>query len=88
VDILLVPMRDTPFNRCQSDRRLVEAGARRLPWIASPIPAFITWETGGLIADTPDEWFSHLGQLILDPDLRSTLGQAGWRKAESREMVI
>jgi len=86
VDILLVPMRDTPFNRCQSDRRLVEAGARRLPWIASPIPAFITWETGGLIADTPDEWFSHLNQLILDPDLRSTLGQAGWRKAESREM--
>jgi glycosyltransferase involved in cell wall biosynthesis len=86
VDILLVPMRDTPFNRCQSDRRLVEAGARRLPWIASPIPAFVAWEAGGLIADTPDEWFSYLRQLILDADLRSTLGQAGWRKAETREM--
>jgi glycosyltransferase involved in cell wall biosynthesis len=86
VDILLVPMCDTPFNRCQSDRRLVEAGARRLPWIASPIPAFVTWEAGGFIANTPDEWFSHMRQLVLDPNLRSTLSQAGWRKAESREM--
>jgi glycosyltransferase involved in cell wall biosynthesis len=86
VDILMVPLRDTPFNRARSDRRLMEAGARRVPWVASPIPAYITWEAGGLIAYSAEDWVSHLRQLILDADLRTSLGQAGWRKAEQREM--
>jgi len=86
VDILLAPMRETLYNQMRSDRRLMEAGARRIPWIASPIPAFLEWKVGGLIARTPEEWIDHLRQLILDADMRASLGQEGWKKAEGREI--
>jgi glycosyltransferase involved in cell wall biosynthesis len=46
LDILLVPLRSTPYNSSLPDTILVEAGARGLPWIASPIPAFRNWMTG------------------------------------------
>jgi glycosyltransferase involved in cell wall biosynthesis len=86
IDILLVPLRDTLFNRMQSDLRLMEAGIRRIPWIASPMPAFIAWGAGGYIAYTDEDWVTHLRTLVQEPKLRSSLGNEGWRKAEQREM--
>ena len=86
MDILLVPMRDTLFNRMQSDMRLMEAGIRRIPWIASPMPAFLAWSAGGLITHNPEDWVTHLRQLVQEPQLRISLGNEGWQKAEQREM--
>ncbi len=87
MDLLMLPMRDTLFNQTRSDRRLMEAGARRIPWVASPMPSYTAWEAGGLIAQSPDDWTIHLRRLVLDPTLRMTLGAAGYRKSETREMV-
>ncbi len=86
IDLLLVPSRNTPYNRSFSDRRYVEAGARCIPWIGSPLPSAISWGVGGLIANSLDEWYLHLRQLILDPELRVALGQNGRQYAEEREM--
>jgi glycosyltransferase involved in cell wall biosynthesis len=86
IDVLMAPLRNTPFNQNQSDRQLMEAGIRRIPWVASPIPAFTSWGEGGLLARAPEEWHTHLRQLVLEPKLRSSLGDAGRRKAEGREM--
>jgi len=86
IDILLVPLRNTPFNATQCDDRLMEAGLRGIPWVASPVPAFIEWGQGGLVASAPDEWHSHLRQIMRDETSRATLGMAGRMKAESREM--
>jgi len=86
MDILLVPLRDTLFNRMQSDLRLMEAGIRRIPWIASPMPAFVAWGAGGYIAYTDEDWVTHLRALVQEPKLRTSLGNEGWRKAEQREM--
>jgi glycosyltransferase involved in cell wall biosynthesis len=86
VDILLVPMRDTVYNRTRSDRRLMEAGIRGIPWVASALPAYSRWKEGGLIANAAEEWVLHLRQLIDDPKLRTMLGQQGIQKAEEREM--
>jgi hypothetical protein len=86
VDILFVPLRNTPYNRAASDRRLMEAGVRGIPWVASPVPAFTAWNVGGLIAHTADEWHTNLRQLMLDAGLRSSLGQSGRKRAEIREM--
>jgi hypothetical protein len=86
VDILLVPMRPTPFNQSLSDLRLMEAGVRSLPWLASPIPAYESWGEGGLLARTSDEWSAGLRQLIVDAGRRAELEQAGRRQAEEREM--
>jgi glycosyltransferase involved in cell wall biosynthesis len=86
VDVLLVPLRATPFNQGVSDLRLVEAGIRGVPWIASPLPAYEAWGEGGLLARTPNEWYAGLRQLVTEADRRAALGQAGRQQAEEREM--
>lgn len=84
-DVLLAPLRDTEYNRSQSDLKLVEAGVRRIPWVASPSPAYRAWGAGGLWADKPGEWLDALKKLVNDSALRQTLGQAGRQKAETRD---
>ena len=84
IDILLVPLRNTPFNDSLSDRRLVEASVHGIPWVASPIPAHVAWKAGGLVANTLDEWHTHLRQLIQDSDLRSLLSWTGRELAKTR----
>lgn len=86
IDILLVPYRNTPFNRSRSDHLLVDAGALGIPWIGSPITAHLNWSSGGLIANTPDEWHTYLRQLILDNELRASLSNAGLVKSKVRKM--
>jgi tetratricopeptide (TPR) repeat protein len=85
IDILLVPLRNTPFNRTMSDRRLMEAGVRGIPWLAAPTPGHTAWGAGGLIANTRHDWHVYLRQLVLDPELRHELGQAGRQRAAGRE---
>ncbi len=46
-DILLVPLRENAYNRSRSDLPLLEAGIRRIPWVAAPVPSFEEWEAGG-----------------------------------------
>jgi glycosyltransferase involved in cell wall biosynthesis len=86
LDILLVPLRNLPYNLSLPDTTLVEAGARGIPWIASPIPAFRSWDAGGLISESPDEWHLNLRHLVMDADLRARLGKAGKQAAQTREM--
>lgn len=87
LDVLLVPLRDTDFNRAQSDERLMQAGARRVPWVASPIPAHLAWGVGGLIAAERDEWYLQLRKLVTSPEVRATLALVGRQRAEEREMT-
>jgi len=84
-DVVLAPMRETRYNQAKSDLRLVEAGVRRIPWVASPTPAHAEWGVGGLLADKPGEWLQALKKLVNDGALRQTLGRAGRQKAETRE---
>jgi glycosyltransferase involved in cell wall biosynthesis len=88
IDIMLAPLRNTPYNRSKSDHLLVEAGALGIPWIGSPITSHVNWASGGLIANTPDEWHTYLRQLIMDNELRATIGNAGLIKAASRKMSM
>lgn len=85
VDILMAPLRNLPFNRSLSDLPLVEAGIRGIPWVASSIPSFVAWNTGGLLVNAVDEWHTALRQLVLDENLRAVLGQSGRQKASERE---
>ncbi|MCI0520737.1 MAG: tetratricopeptide repeat protein [Chloroflexi bacterium] len=84
MDIVIAPLRNTPFNNLLSDRPLLEAGMQGIPWVASPTPAYLEWREGGLIANTPDEWHTHLRQLVLDANVRATLGWTGGQKARQR----
>jgi glycosyltransferase involved in cell wall biosynthesis len=86
IDVLLNPMRKIAYNFSLSDRLLMEAGVRCVPWIASPFPASIAWSAGGIIANTPEDWHSYLRWLLLDQNIREKLGNMGHKKAEKREM--
>ena len=46
----ILHLRSKPFNLSLSDRLLMEAGIRRIPRVASSIPAFVDWSVGDLIA--------------------------------------
>ncbi|MCX6079937.1 MAG: tetratricopeptide repeat protein [Chloroflexi bacterium] len=86
IDILMVPLRNTPYNISFPDTILVEAGAKGIPWIASPIPSFRRWVAGGIISESLDEWHLNLRHLVMDRDLRNNLAKAGQSAAKTREM--
>lgn len=86
LDVLLVPLRNIPYNLSVPDTALMQAGARGIPWMASAMPAFRRWGKGGMISESLDEWHLNLRHLILDPDLRRRLGAQGRSTADAREM--
>lgn len=86
IDVLLVPLRTLPYNISLPDTILVEAGAKGIPWIASPISSFRRWQAGGIISESLDEWHLNLRHLIMDDEIRRTLGEAGKHAAKTREM--
>lgn len=82
-DMLLAPLEDTEFNRYKSDIKLVEAGARGIPWIASPLPQYERWATGGIL--TPDSgWIGSLMALIDNGEFRQSLAEQGKAQALTR----
>jgi glycosyltransferase involved in cell wall biosynthesis len=83
-DVLLVPLRENAFNQARSDRALMEAGVRRLPWIATPVPSYREWAAGGMYAREPGDWAAALTRLAQDAPLRMALGEEGRKKAEAR----
>jgi glycosyltransferase involved in cell wall biosynthesis len=85
MDMIFVPLRNIPFNRACSDQILVEAGVRRIPWVASAMPAFQDWGEGGLIAESDEDWFACLRRLASNEGLRTELSQKGYEKALQRE---
>ena len=88
IDILLVPLNSTPYHLVSTDRLLMQASLKGIPWIASPMPDYIRWQAGGVTAENPDEWHSYLRQFIQDKELRISLGQSGKKHALLREDVI
>ena len=88
MDIVLAPSRKTTLNHMRSDEILMYSGIKKIPWAASPIPAALNWERGGLICSTLEEWHSGLRHLILDRDLRHSLGNEGFHIAARREMLV
>jgi len=84
-DILLAPLRNNVFNQAKSDIKLLEAGIRRIPWVASPVEAYRAWGAGGVLAETEGDWYTALKTLVDDAGLRRELGEAGRNLAEKRE---
>jgi len=86
-DVLLIPLRDNPFNQAISDMLLLEAGVLRIPWLASPVQAYQEWGEGGLLVDKGG-WCEAIAKLVNDENLRIELGRKGREKAEKREKEI
>ncbi len=84
-DVLLLPYQASDYNERRADIPLLEAGIRRIPWIATSNPAFRAWGTGGLFVEKGQDWYELLKKVVRDSGLRTDLGNAGRRKAEERE---
>lgn len=77
MDIALAPAGKSLFFRGKSDLRWLEAGALGIPLIADPtVYSKITPGVDGFHAETPQEVYQHLTDLVLDAELRISVGAA------------
>jgi glycosyltransferase involved in cell wall biosynthesis len=74
-DVALAPLKDSFFNQCKSNLKVLEAGAKRVPIIASninpykPCPHVIK-------ASNSSEWYSQMKRLAKDAIYRKEYGEA------------
>lgn len=86
-DCLLVPLENTYFNAAKSDIKLVDAGAKGIPFVATPLPAYKDWGKGGLYAETEEEWYECLATLAVNNANDGTwIARQGHEKAMEREI--
>ena len=87
-DVMLAPLLDNEFNRAKSDIKLVDAGAKGIPFICSDMPVYTNWPGGGIaIPDEDKSWYESMALLIEDKDLYRTLAHNGREAAKLREMT-
>jgi len=86
MDIWLAPLQYNDFNLAKSDIKLVDAGVKGIPFIASPLPFYMDWGGGGIIAESSDAWREALTELVTDQELREGYGKEGRKLADEREM--
>ncbi len=86
LDIGIMPLPDAPWERGKCGYKLIQYMACSLPVVASPVGVnveIVHPGQNGFLADTPDEWMSHLEQLIMDADLRARMGAVGRKNVEA-----
>jgi hypothetical protein len=72
MDIGIVPLRDTPFNRAKSAIKGLEYAAAGVPFIAQNLDSYASLRNDlgvGRIAKRPTDWIRHIKEL-LDVDIR------------------
>jgi glycosyltransferase involved in cell wall biosynthesis len=90
-DIGLMPLPDgQPWMRYKCGLKLLQYMAIGIPGVATPIGVnsqIVDNARNGFLAATTGQWQSALEQLLLDSDLRRTLGQAARRTVEAEYSV-
>ena len=73
-DIALLPLNDTPFNRCKSDIKLIECASAQVAIICSETVYATKPEHQELVvfASTQEEWKEAITKLVKDSQLRQT----------------
>jgi len=57
----IAPLEDTPFNRCKSALKVIEAGCFGVPTVASPIGDFLRVATEGVLyAAGEEQWYTQM----------------------------
>jgi SAM-dependent methyltransferase/glycosyltransferase involved in cell wall biosynthesis len=77
-EISFMPLADTPFNRCKSDLKFIEAAAFRVTPLASDVVYSATVQDGrtGVLFRTPEELVQRLMRLIANPDAGRAIADA------------
>ncbi len=84
VDINLVPLEDTLFNRAKSENKWLEAALVKVPTIASNVGAFrkmIRDGVDGILCDNiEDEWYEKLALMISDARMRKIIAEQAYER--------
>lgn len=90
VDIGIMPLQNAPFQRGKCGYKLIQYMACSLPVVASPVginTTLVKHGVNGFLAESEEQWYVALGQLLKDACLRYRMGQAG-RKMVERDYCI
>jgi glycosyltransferase involved in cell wall biosynthesis len=90
VDVNLIPLEDTFFNRAKSENKWVEAALVKVPSIASDVGALHdSIEDGsGILCETVDDWYEALVRLHDDPELRASIGEHAYATCIDRHTTL
>jgi SAM-dependent methyltransferase len=88
-EVSFMPLADTPFNRCKSDLKFVEAAAHRVVALASPVAYADSIEDGvtGLLFRSPQELQQRLLRLVANPALGRGIGEAARQHVAAHRMM-
>lgn len=90
VDVNLIPLRDTIFNRAKSENKWVEAALVKVPSIASNVGALadsIRNDVDGVLCDAPDSWSRELESLYLDTDRRRRIAECAFEVCKNERLT-
>lgn len=76
MDIGLIPLKDTNFNRSKSNLKMLEMGAFGLPVIVSDVEPYqeLSEHGNNCLVAGKREWYKSMRKLIDNPELRKDLG--------------
>jgi len=85
-DLGILPLPDDEFARGKCGFKLIQYMACYLPVVASPVGVnreIVEHGRNGFLASNPEEWYAALSRLIVDRNLRQSMGRAARDKVES-----
>jgi hypothetical protein len=65
--VSLAPLEDTPFNRCKSALKVIEAGWWGIPTVCSPVPDMARFGAAGALPVAGDMTWQETIERLLDP---------------------
>lgn len=90
MDIGIMPLRDSPWERGKCGYKIVQYMACGLPVVASSVGAnvdIVNHGENGFLASNDSEWRGSLQRLIDDPRLRRRMGRAGRQCVEDHYSI-
>ena len=82
IDVAIVPLKDSTFNRCKSELKIVEAGWMKKAVVCSMVTPYQEWikhEKNGLLVNPSRnniDWFLAIRRLTMNPSLVEDMGEA------------
>lgn len=84
-DIGIMPLEDNEWSRFKCGLKLLQYMALGIPAVASPVGVnaeIIDQGVNGFYAESAEEWYDSLEQLLASPELRKQIGQSGRKTVE------
>jgi glycosyltransferase involved in cell wall biosynthesis len=84
LDVGMVPLEESVFNRCKSGLKAAEFAAVGVPAVVTPTPAHTALAREGFplyTAETPREWHEQLTALLTIPEIRAAASELAYSAA-------